>query len=45
MGIDRIKFATELARADLSVKALAERAGIFRVTITSVKSGKLSTSK
>ncbi len=40
MRIDRIKFATELARADLSVKALAERSGISRVTITSVKSGK-----
>ena len=38
--IDRVKFATELARADLNVKRLAERAGVSRVTITSVKGGK-----
>ena len=40
MRIDRVKFATELARADLNVKRLAERAGVSRVTITSVKGGK-----
>lgn len=40
MRIDRVKFATELARADLNVKSLAERAGVSRVTITSVKGGK-----
>ena len=38
--IDRVKFAAELARADLNVKGLAERAGVSRVTITSVKGGK-----
>lgn len=40
MRIDRVKFATELARADLNVKRLAERSGVSRVTITSVKGGK-----
>ena len=40
MRIDRVKFSTELARADLSIKQLAERAGLSRVTITSVKGGK-----
>lgn len=40
MRIDRIKFATELAKSDLSAKKLAERTGVSRVTITSVKSGK-----
>ena len=38
--IDRVKFAAALARADLTVKALAERTGISRGTITSVKNGK-----
>ena len=37
MRIDRVKFATELARADLNIKQLAERADLSRVTITSVK--------
>ena len=40
MRIDRIKFATELARADFNIKQLAERAGLSRVTITSIKGGK-----
>lgn len=40
MRIDRVKFAAELARADLNVKGLAERSGLSRVTITSVKGGK-----
>ena len=40
MRIDRVKFAAELARADLNVKGLAERAGVSRVTITSGKGGK-----
>lgn len=40
MRIDRVKFAAELARADLNVKRLAEQAGVSRATITSVKSGK-----
>ncbi len=40
MRIDRVKFAAELARADMNVKKLAERAGVSRVTITSVRGGK-----
>ncbi len=40
MRIDRIKFASALARADISSKELARRAGISRVTISSVKSGR-----
>lgn len=42
MRIDRIKFATELARADLNIKQLAERAGVSRVTITSIKGESLA---
>lgn len=40
MRIDRVKFAAALARADLNVKQLAERSGVSRVTISSVKTGK-----
>lgn len=40
MRVDRVKFATELARADLNIKQLAARSGLSRGTITSVKSGK-----
>lgn len=40
MRVHRVKFATELARADLNIKQLAARSGLSRVTITSVKSGK-----
>lgn len=40
MRIDRVKFAAELARADLKVNDLAERSGVSRVTITAVKNGK-----
>lgn len=40
MRIDRAKFAAAMARADLNGKLLAEKSGVSRVTITSVKSGK-----
>ncbi len=40
MRIDRVEFAAALARADLSVKRLAELSGVSRCTITSVKTGK-----
>ncbi len=40
MRIDRVEFATALARADMNVKQLAELSGLSRGTITSVKSGK-----
>lgn len=38
--IDRVTFAAALARADLTVKRLAELTGVSRGTITSVKTGK-----
>ena len=40
MRIDKVKFATELARADVSAKELASRTGVSRVTISAIKSGK-----
>ncbi len=40
MRIDRIKFATALARKDITCKQLGELSGVSRVTITSVKNGK-----
>ena len=40
MRIDRAKFAAAMARTDLNGKQLAEKSGVSRVTITSVKSGK-----
>lgn len=40
MRIDRVEFAAALARADISVKQLAEKTGLSRGTITGVKSGK-----
>lgn len=38
--IDRIAFAAELTRADLSVNRLAELSGVSRATCTAVKRGK-----
>lgn len=40
MRIDRVKLIAEMARQDLTVLALAERSGLSRMTITSVRSGK-----
>ena len=40
MRIDRVKFAAALARADLTGNELAEKAGLSRVTVTNVRSGK-----
>lgn len=40
MRIDRVKFATVLARADISSQELAHRAELSRVTISNVKSGR-----
>ena len=40
MRIDRVKFAAALARADLTVKQVAELlSGVSRVTVSSVKTG------
>lgn len=40
MRIDRVKFITAMARAELNGNQLAERAGLSRGTITAVKAGK-----
>ena len=40
MRIDRVKFAAALARKDVTVKRLAEIAGISRLTVSNVKCGK-----
>ena len=40
MRIDRIAFATALAKKDITCKRLAELSGVSRVTITGVKTGK-----
>lgn len=40
MRIDRVKFAAALAIADISSQELSRRAGLSRVTISSVKTGR-----
>ena len=40
MRVDRVAFATELARADINLKTLSLRSGLSRSTITAVRSGK-----
>ena len=40
MRIDRVKFAAELARADMKSCELAKRAGLTPATVTAVKGGK-----
>ena len=40
MRIDRVVFATALAKKDITCKRLAELTGLSRVTITNVKTGK-----
>lgn len=40
MRIDRVKFVAELARRDMNLKQVCEKAGLSRATITAVKSGK-----
>lgn len=40
MRIGRVKLIAEMARQDLTVLALAERSGLSRMTVTSVRSGK-----
>lgn len=43
MRIDRIKFAIELAKQDLTQKRLAELSGVSRATINYIRSGKSCT--
>lgn len=40
MRIDRVKFVAAMARADLKVCELAEKSGVSRPTITSIRGGK-----
>lgn len=40
MRIDRVKFAAELARANIKSCELAKRTGLTPATVTAVKNGK-----
>lgn len=40
MRIDRIKLISEMVRQNLTVKELAEKACVSRMTVSSVRSGK-----
>lgn len=40
MRIDRIKLITEMARANMKIYELAERSGLSRNTVITVKGGK-----
>lgn len=40
MRIDRVKLISEMARQDLTVKALAEKALVSRMTVSAMRCGK-----
>lgn len=40
MRIDRVKLIAEMARQEISVKDLADKARVSRATITNLRSGK-----
>lgn len=40
MRIDRVKLIAEMARQNITVKALAEKSHVSRITISSIRSGK-----
>lgn len=40
MRINRVKLIAEMARQDMTVKALAEKAALSRLTISAMRSGK-----
>lgn len=40
MRIDRIKLIAEMARKDMTVKALAEKAIVSRMTVSAMRCGK-----
>lgn len=40
LRIDRIKFAVELTRADITILELSKRSGVSRMTISAVRGGK-----
>lgn len=43
MRIDRVRFCTELAKKDMTLKRLAEISGISRQTLSYIKQGKSCT--
>ena len=43
MRIDRVKLIAEMARQEIKVQELAEKAGVSRVTITAMRCGKSCT--
>lgn len=45
MRIDRVKFATELAKKDITLKRFAEITALSRSTLSSVKNGKSCSEK
>ena len=40
MRIDRVKFVTELTKQDLTLKELAKKIDVNRVTLSRIKNGK-----
>lgn len=40
MRIDRIKLITEMAKQEITINAVAEKAGLTRATVSAVKGGK-----
>lgn len=45
MRIDRVKFATAIATADMKLGELAARSGLSRATVTAIRSGKSCSSE
>ena len=45
MRIDRVKLVSELARQDMTQKALAEKSGVSRATINYIRGGKSCTAE
>lgn len=43
MRIDRVKLIAEMARQEIRVQELADKAGVSRVTITGMRGGKSCT--
>lgn len=43
MRINRVKLIAEMAKQDILVKDLAEKAGVSRVTVTAMRGGKSCT--
>ena len=43
MKMNKVKFICELARRDMTINAVAEKSGVTRTTISSIKSGKSCT--